>query len=122
MAMDSIKAATARVVGSLHVDLAKTSGVVQQPQSTNSKSMPNLDPMSRQEATKLVTRLLAGFPNLSSHDPQGYIAALVQVMSEYPLWAGNQAILKVDAEDTQFPPSDRTLRKWLDDAVRPRKF
>jgi len=69
-----------------------------------------------------VRRLLAGYPNLGAHDPEGYIAALVAVMVEYPAWAGQRTILKVDEENTDFPPTDKRLRKWLDDAVRPYRF
>lgn len=73
--------------------------------------------MSREEALKFVRRLLAGYPQVNLHDPQGYVAALVEVMEQYPAWAGQAAILKVDEEHAQFPPSDRTLRKWLEEAV-----
>lgn len=67
-------------------------------------------------------RLLAGFPNLGAHDPEGYIACMIEVMVQYPEWAGNRTISKVDESNPQFPPSDRQLRSWLDDAVGPFKF
>src|SRR4051812_28071878 len=35
----------------------------------------SLDPMTLEDADKLVTRLLAGFPNLRAHNPEGYFAA-----------------------------------------------
>jgi hypothetical protein len=43
-------------------------------------------------------------------------------LSEYPRWAGERAILKVDEEKPEFPPSDRVLRSWLDDAMRPYRY
>lgn len=73
-------------------------------------------------AVKLVKRLLAGYPNLNAHDPQGYISALVQTMEEFPKWAGERTVLKVDIENAQFPPTDKLLRKWLDDMIRPYRF
>lgn len=42
---------------------------------------------------------------------------MIQTMSEYPTWAGERAILKVDEEDSDFPPSEKKLRSWLNDAV-----
>lgn len=117
--MDHVRFST----DSLHVDHGKTSDGEPSRRSTNYVSTVTLDPMTRGDATKLVRRLLAGFPSLSAHDPEGYLAAMVQVMAEYPLWAGQRAVLKVDeAENCQFPPTDRTLRKWLEDAVRPYRF
>jgi hypothetical protein len=81
----------------------------------------SLDPMSIEQATMLVKRLLAGFPNLAAHDPEGYVKALIEVMGTYPAWAGHSAIMKVDA-DNEFPPSAKKLRVWLDDTVRPYRF
>lgn len=82
----------------------------------------SLEPMGIEIAHILVTRILAGYPYLSAHDPQGYRCALEEVMSQYPRWAGERAILRVDEERPEFPPSDRVLRTWLDDAVRPHRF
>lgn len=49
--------------------------------------------------------------------------AMTEVMAAYPAWAGQQAIMRVDElADTKFPPTDRQLRAWLDDAVRPYRF
>lgn len=92
--------------------------------STSSVTLPKVDlsPMDRQTAAKLVRRLLAGYPSLNAHDPEGYIAALVQVMSDYPIWAGEMSILKVDADNAKFPPTDRLLRSWLNESIRPYKF
>lgn len=81
-----------------------------------------LEPMTRQMAAKLVRRLLAGYPNLNAHDPEGYIAALVQTVSDYPQWAGERIILRVDEERPEFPPAERVVRTWLEDAVRPHRF
>lgn len=92
--------------------------------STSSTNLPKVDlsPMDRQTAAKLVRRLLAGYPSLNAHDPEGYIAALVQVMADYPMWAGEMSILKVDAGNSKFPPTDRELRSWLNESIRPYKF
>lgn len=81
-----------------------------------------LQPMTIEEARKLVRRLLAGYPNLGAHDPEGYIIVLTEIMSGYPAWAGQRTILKVDEENAQFPPTGATLRKWLDEAIGPYKF
>lgn len=92
--------------------------------STSSRTLPKVDlsPIDRGTAAKLVRRLLAGYPSLNAHDPEGYIAALVQVMAEYPIWAGEMAILKVDSANAAFPPTDRQLRSWLNDSVRPWRY
>lgn len=111
-----------KVAGSLHAAPAKTSGDAPSKPSISSVQRPTLEPMSRNDALRLVHRLMAGFPNLTAHDPTGYVAALVQVMSGYPKWAGEEAVVKVDPENAAFPPSDRLLRTWLDDAVRPWRF
>lgn len=81
-----------------------------------------LQPMTLEQAGKLVRRLLAGYPNLGTHDPEAYIAALVETMAQYPLWAGQQSIVKVDVQNASFPPTEKELRSWLDDAVSPYKF
>jgi hypothetical protein len=82
----------------------------------------SLDPMPIATTRKLVRRLLAGYPNLAAHDPKGYLAEMIEVMSQYPEWAGQRAIVKVDEENTDFPPPVPKLRRWLDDAVRPYRF
>lgn len=92
------------------------------PGTTSTLSSVSLDPMPIATARKLVKRLLAGFPNLGAHDPEGYIAALIEVMGAYPEWAGQRTIAKVDEIKTEFPMSDKTLRTWLDDQVRPYRF
>ncbi len=92
------------------------------PQLSRTSNEQLLEPMSPEAAGKLVRRLLAGYPNLGAHDPEGYVAVLTRAMTEFPLWAGERAVVKVDEENSQFPPSEKTLRKWLEDAVRPYKF
>lgn len=67
-------------------------------------------------------RLLAGYPNLNAHDPEGYVAALVQTMEEFPQWAGERAILRVDEENKQFPPTEKVMRSWLTQSVQPYRF
>lgn len=87
-----------------------------------SASSVSLDPMPIEEANKLVKRFLAGFPNLGAHNPEGYILALVSVMVEFPIWAGNRVITKVDEVNPEFPPSERQLRMWLNEIVAPWRF
>src|SRR5262249_2371794 len=91
------------------------SGDGRQPSSALNGGLVLLDPMGAEKAARLVRRLLAGFPNLGAHDPEGYIAVLTKAMSEYPHWAGQEVIVRVgQTENAQFPPSERTLRAWLD--------
>lgn len=92
------------------------------PSITSLANSVSLDPMTIEEASKLVRRFLAGYPNLGAHDPEGYIEAMIETMSLYPPWAGERVIIKVDEVNPEFPPSERQLRTWLDDAVRPFKF
>ena len=71
---------------------------------------------------RLVRRMLAGFPNLNAHDPEGYRIALIEVMSDYPIWAGEQAVLKAAEENPDYPPTGPRLRVWLAELVRPHRF
>lgn len=48
--------------------------------------------------------------------------ALVQTMSGYPQWAGERSILRVDEENDRFPPTEKVLRGWLNDAVSAIRF
>lgn len=50
------------------------------------------------------------------------MVALVQAMSEYPQWAGERSILRVDEENARFPPTEKVLRGWLNDAVSAFRF
>jgi hypothetical protein len=74
--------------------------------------------MGEHQAAALVARMLRGFPHLSLPDPKGYMAALIEVLTPYPLWCGEFAI-KRPGDNPEFPPSDRTLRKWLEEIVSP---
>jgi hypothetical protein len=78
--------------------------------------------MPIETARKLVRRFLAGYPNLAAHDPEGYVAEMIEAMSQYPQWAGERTIVKVDEKNDKFPPTVPQLRNWLDDAVRPYRF
>jgi hypothetical protein len=71
---------------------------------------------------KLVRRMLAGFQNLSAHDAEGYRIALIEVMSDYPIWAGEQAVLKAAEQNPDFPLTAPRLRIWLAELVRPHRF
>lgn len=105
-------------------DRATTSERGWQTQSIGSIALQNfsLNPMDQATAAKLVRRLLAGYPNLGAHDPEGYVVALVQTMSQYPKWAGERVILRVDEEGDRFPPTEKALRSWLNDAVSALRF
>ena len=117
---------TDSLVASAHARIDPTappkSSAGQRPGPTSTLASVSLEPMPVEMARKLTKRLLAGYPNLGAHDPEGYIAVMIDVMAQYPQWAGERAILKVDAENAQFPPSDKTLRKWLEEAVGPYRF
>src|SRR5262249_8873512 len=82
----------------------------------------SLEPMGRTMATELVRRLLVGYPNLTAPDPEGYLAALVDAMEGYPQWAGEHAVMRVDEENKKFPPTEKELRSWLKEYVRPFVF
>ena len=103
---------------------AKTPGSERSTSSTTSSGEQGVDltKMTREQAEQLVDRLLAGFPQLNLRDPDGYVAALVQVLMQYPSWAGEQAVLHRVCENPDFPPSDRRLRLWLADIVSPHRF
>jgi hypothetical protein len=72
--------------------------------------------------TKLVRRLLAGYPNLAAHDPEGYLAALVGLMERYPKWAGGRAIMRVDEQNKSYAPTEPELRSWLEEYISPIRF
>lgn len=47
---------------------------------------------------------------------------MIATMAEYPQWAGQRAIYKVDQDNNDFPPPVPKLRAWLDEAVAPYRF
>ena len=103
--------------------LPPMSGASRKPLQMSNAASLALEPMPAEIATKLVRRLLAGYPNLKNvHDPDGYIAALTETMAGYPTWAGERTILRVDEKGDEFPPSEKTLRAWLNECVAPYKF
>jgi hypothetical protein len=83
-------------------------------------NLRDLNPMSQQQAAELVSRLLKGFPYLNLARPQDYSTALIEVLVRYPLWVGQFALRRVRSDhDSQFLPSDLTVRKWCEEAVQP---
>lgn len=105
----------------LDVVRGTTSGSGQREPSTPSTN--TLTAMDRPTAVKLVRRLLAGYPVLGAHDPEAYMAALIDTMSRYPAWAGERTIIRVDRDgDPKFPPAEAQLRKWLEEAVQPIRY
>ncbi len=84
-------------------------------------------PMTREQAAKLVSRLLGGYPSLNLHDPETYIASVTALLCGFSWWVGERAIEKVSTE-SKFVPSkaevaaacqhfapDRQVRTWGDD-------
>lgn len=96
------------------------------PKPTSPKSYENgsafLKKMGPEHAMKLVNRMLAGVPYLTVHDPEGYRLALIEVMSDFPIWAGEQAIVKSQEANPDFAPTAARLRLYLSDIVRPYLF
>lgn len=82
----------------------------------------SLDPMTKEVAEKLTRRLLAGYPNLGAHDPEGYAVLMVAAFAEYPEWAGHRVIQRVDENNSRFPPSVAEVRSWFDDYLRPFRY
>lgn len=64
---------------------------------------------------------MAGFPYLSLSDPEGYQAALIEVMQGYPTWAGEYAIKRENSDNPNLPISDIALRKALEATVIPHR-
>ncbi len=52
----------------------------------------------------MVSRLLGGYPSLSLHDPQTYIASVTTLLCSFSWWVGERAIEKVSNE-SKFVPS-----------------
>ena len=73
------------------------------------------------EAAELVDKLLRNYPNLNAHDPRGYITALGEIMEEFPMWAAEQAIVRLADESPDFPPTGPRLRKTLSEIVSPHR-
>lgn len=81
----------------------------------------SLNPMTKQEAAKLIRRYLGSFPSLNLHDPEVYVADLCTLLCNYPLWVGEKAIQKVK-ETIKFPTTQAELKPLLDDHVRLPKY
>jgi len=61
-------------------------------------------PMTKEQAAKLVSRLLGGYPSLNLHDPETYIAGVTALLCGFSWWVGERAIEKVSNE-SKFVPS-----------------
>lgn len=61
-------------------------------------------PMTREQAAQLVTRMLGGYPSLNLHDPETYIASVTALLCGFSWWVGERAIEKVSTE-SKFVPS-----------------
>lgn len=61
-------------------------------------------PMTSEQAAKLVSRLLGGYPSLNLHDPETYIASVTALLCGFSWWVGERAIERVSTE-SKFVPS-----------------
>lgn len=66
-------------------------------------------------------KLLRGYTSLAVHDPEGYIAEVVTLLSGYPLWAGEAVIEKV-RKTSKFIPNISDIHPELETAVRPLRY
>mgnify|MGYP001608434066 FL=1 len=78
-------------------------------------------PMSRQDAATLVKKLLRSYASLNLHDPEGYIAEVVTLLSGYPLWAGESVIEEV-RKTSKFIPNISDIHPKLETAVKPFRY
>ena len=83
----------------------------------SSSTISSLTPMTRDEAASLVRQMLRAYPVLNLHDPQGYLATLIALLMQYPLWAG-QAATTAARRASEFPPSEAVLYPLLEEQVR----
>lgn len=89
--------------------------------TTNSPSTLKLIPMSRAQAAELVKRLLRSYASLPLHDPEGYVAEIVTLLTGYPLWAGESVIDDV-RHTAKYLPNISDIHPKLEAAIRPLKY
>lgn len=88
------------------------------PQCDNSTSLPTeRQLMTAEKAAKLVRQMLACYHSFAPHDPRGYIANLVEVLCDYPVYIGTIAV-EVVSDTCKFPPSRAELRDACEGAAR----
>lgn len=81
-----------------------------------------LTPMTKEEAAKLLKRLLASYPTLNLHDPKGYMANLTSLLTAYPLWVGERALPQIKTAAPEWPPAEGKVRRILEDVVRYQRY
>lgn len=91
------------------------------PVANSAKQPMDLTPMGQAAAMKLIDRYLSGFPYLSLTDPEGYQAALAEMMQRYPKWAGEYAIRRPNKDAPNMPASELLLKTWLEELVAPHR-
>jgi hypothetical protein len=89
--------------------------------SANSPTTLKLTPMTAVEAAALIRRLLGSYPSLNLHDPETYIANMVTLLTGYPLWAGEKAMVQVKRA-TKFPPTEAELYPALESQVKTHRY
>lgn len=82
----------------------------------NSVSTHVLEPMTKDRAATLVTRLLGSYASLNLHDPETYMAELVVLFLKYPQWVGEQAIVDAKRASPQFVPSVPLVEQAAEEA------
>lgn len=70
--------------------------------------------MTKQEAARLVRRMLGGFPSLNLHDPETYMATITAMLMGYSLKVGEQAIEKITAT-SKFVPAPAEVKEALEE-------
>lgn len=74
-------------------------------------------PMSLEQATALVRRMIGSNPNGSPNDPEIYMTTVATMLMSVPLPIGERAISTL-IEDMDFFPAPRKIRLMLDDYWR----
>lgn len=62
----------------------------------------------------LVKRLLGGYPSLSLHDPETYIAMVTSLLCQHAYWVGERAIDQASNVSQFIPPTKGQLVEALD--------
>lgn len=62
-------------------------------------------------------KLLASYPSLNLHDPEGYVADIVSLLTGYPFWAGERAVDKIK-DTSKFVPTRAEIKPLLEEQVR----
>jgi hypothetical protein len=76
--------------------------------------------MTKDEAARLVDRMLGSYPSVNLYDPEVFIAGMVVLLKGYPHWAGESAVRKaIGSDECKFsPPTQGILRPLLEAEVK----